>query len=268
MLIVDSQVHLWNVGTPNPWHRQVPGYTREELIAEMDAGGVDRAVIVPPMWAGDVNDMALDAARAYPDRLCVLGRLPLQDPASRNVFDSWLDQPGMLGMRFTFGTPEQQGWLYDGSLDWLWPSAERAGFPVMLMVSGHVPTVAGVAEKHPDLKLTVDHLGLGREVDDAAFADLPALLELAKYPNVTVKACTLPAYSSEAYPYANIHQYLRQVYDAYGARRVFWGSDLTRLPGSYRECVTMFTEELDFLSDADREATMGRALCDWIGWKI
>ena len=30
----------------------------------------------------------------------------------------------------------------------------------------------------------------------------------------------------------------------------------------------MFTEALDFLSDADKEATMGAALCDWIGWKV
>ena len=268
MLIVDAQVHLWDRGTPNPWHRQAPSYTKEELLAEMDGAGVDRAVIVPPMWAGDDNGLALAAARAHPDRLCVLGRLALQDPASRNVFDSWLDQPGMLGMRLTFGTPEQQAWLHDGSLAWLWPAAEKAGIPVMLMCFGHVETVGPVAAAHPDLKLTVDHLGLGRDKDEAAFRDLPTLLNLAKYPNVSVKACTLPIYSSDPYPYRNTHGYLKQVYDAYGANRVFWGSDVTRLPGTYRECITMFTEELDFLTGADIEATMGRALCDWIGWKV
>jgi hypothetical protein len=30
----------------------------------------------------------------------------------------------------------------------------------------------------------------------------------------------------------------------------------------------MFTEELRFLSDADKELVMGRALCQWIGWRL
>ena len=54
--------------------------------------------------------------------------------------------------------------------------------------------------------------------------------------------------------------------DAFGPSRVFWGSDLTRLPCTYRECVTHFTEELDWLSGNDLELVMGRAICDWIGW--
>ena len=170
-----------------------------------------------------------------------------------------------IGVRhFSTGTGETP----PGALDWLWEGAEKAGVPVMMMCSGHVETVPAVAAAHPDLKLTVDHLGLGQQKDDEAFGKLDLLLDLAKYPNVSVKACTLPIYSTEAYPYRNTHKYLKRVYDAFGANRVFWGSDLTRLPGSYRECVTMFTEALDFLSDADKEATMGRALCDWIGWKV
>jgi predicted TIM-barrel fold metal-dependent hydrolase len=268
MPIADSQVHIWTDKTPNAWHRQVRTYTSDELLAEMDAAGVDRAVIVPPYFSGDDNGVALAAARAHPDRLCVLGRWPLAEPASQDVFDRWLDQQGMYGMRFTFATPEQQAMLHtDGALDWLWEGADKAGFPVMMMCSGHVETVPAIAAAHPNLKLTVDHLGLGQQKDDEAFGKLNLLLDLAKYPNVSVKACTLPIYSTEAYPYRNTHKYLKRVYDAFGADRVFWGSDLTRLPGSYRECVAMFTEELDFLTDADREATMGKALCDWIGWK-
>jgi hypothetical protein len=42
MLIVDTQIHLWNAGNPtNPNHRQVPAYLKGEALAEMDAAGVD-----------------------------------------------------------------------------------------------------------------------------------------------------------------------------------------------------------------------------------
>jgi L-fuconolactonase len=43
---------------------------------------------------------------------------------------------------------------------------------------------------------------------------------------------------------------------------------LSRLRGSYRECVTMFTEEMPWLSPSDLEWIMGRALCDWLGWRV
>ena len=61
--------------------------------------------------------------------------------------------------------------------------------------------------------------------------------------------------------------YISQVYDAFGAQRMFWGSDLSRLPCSYRQGVTYFTEALSWLKGRDLELVMGRALCEWIGWE-
>src|SRR6266849_9816541 len=103
--------------------------------------------------------------------------------------------------------------------------------------------------------------------DEAAFANLGEMLALATYPNVAVKLSGAPSYSSHPYPYRNIHPYLRQIFDAFGPQRCFWGTDITRMPCSYRQCVTMFTEELPWLTGNDRDLVMGRAVCEWIGWK-
>jgi len=43
---------------------------------------------------------------------------------------------------------------------------------------------------------------------------------------------------------------------------------LSRLPCTYRQGVTMFTEEMPFLPAADREWIMGRGVCEWLGWKV
>jgi len=45
---------------------------------------------------------------------------------------------------------------------------------------------------------------------------------------------------------------------------LFWGTDLSRLPCSYRQAVTLFTEALDWLAGDDLEWVMGRALCAWM----
>jgi len=135
------------------------------------------------------------------------------------------------------------------------------------MLAGSAAETAKIATAHPNLRLTVDHLDLpGRTVDDEAFANLATLLDLAQFDNVSVKACTLGAYSSQEYPWPNTSYPLKRVVDAFGPARVFWGSDLTRLPCTYRQCVTHFTEELDWLSGDDLELVMGRGLSEWIGW--
>ena len=269
MLIVDSQVHIWSSGTPVAHHRQVSSYSKDDLLKEMDEAGVNAAVIHPPGWDRNCNEVAIDAARQHPDRLAILGWFALDKPENRKLVDTWKRQPGMLGLRYAFLQPDQVNWPTDGTIDWLWPAAERAGIPIALLAAPFLPVVARVAERHPRLRILIDHLGRVRgSLDDAGFANLPDLLALAKYPNIAVKASGAPSYSSEPYPYRNIHKYLRQIYDAFGPDRMFWGTDITRMPCSYRQCVTMFTEELPWLKGRDQELLMGRALCNWIGWNL
>ncbi len=269
MLIVDAQVHIWKSGTPVAIHRQIPSYTKDDLLQEMDAGGVDAAVIHPPSWDDNANEIAIEAARAHPQRLAVLGFFDVTRSENRALIERWKSQPGMLGLRFAFLRPGQEKWLVDGAMDWLWPAAERAGLPIGLLVPNQASVVGQIAARHPGLRLLIDHMARPRgSRDDAGFADLADLLALAKYPNVAVKATGAPSYSSDPYPYRNIHQYLRRIFDAFGPERMFWGTDITRMPCSMRQCVTMFTEELPWLKGRDLELVMGRALCDWIGWKL
>src|SRR5207247_2543321 len=106
-VIVDAQVHLWKAESPDwPW---VPGrqpqmpepFTIEKLVPLMDEAGVDRVVIVPPSWPGDRNDYAIEAAKRYPNRFAVMGRIPLKNPESAVLLPKWKEQLGMLGVRLT-----------------------------------------------------------------------------------------------------------------------------------------------------------------------
>jgi predicted TIM-barrel fold metal-dependent hydrolase len=270
VLIVDAQIHIWSSGKPtNANHRQVPVYSKDDALREMAEAGVDAAVIHPPAsWDPGANELAVEAARQHPDRFAILGNFPLDRPESRALVESWKRRPGMLGLRFVFLQEHQRTWPTDGTMDWLWPAAEQAGLPVALLASTFMPTVGKVAERHPRLKLIVDHLGRPSGAkDEAAWASLPEMLALAKHPNVAIKATGAPSYSSQPYPYRNLHDPLRRIYDAFGPTRLFWGTDITRMPCSYRQCVTMFTEELPWLKGRDLERVMGGAIVDWLGWK-
>jgi L-fuconolactonase len=274
MLIVDSQVHVWEPEPPNdPWpegaqeraatHR--PPISPEMLLSEMDEAGVHRAVLVPPFFQGYRNDYTIQAAKDHPDRFRVLPRLDPRAADGPGEVRALMDEPYVLGLRFVLN-PAAGVVLNDGSLDWLWPVASDQGIPVMLMAAGQIAGVDALATQYPDLRLTIDHLGVGQAKDAALAEDIAAVCRLARHPNMSIKATTMPHYSAEPYPYPALHPLLKQVVDAYGPARVFWGSDLSRLPGTYRELVSLFVDEFGFLTGDALDAVMGQSLCDWIGW--
>lgn len=275
MRIVDSQVHIWGANTPErPWparahsHGSVP-LEADELLRRMNAAGVERAILVPPSWEGDRNDLAVAAAQLHPDRFAVMGRFDPDAPGAKARIAAWREQPGMLGLRFTFHTPLLRQPFLDGRFDWVWGAAERAGHPVMALIHhAYMDRMDAIAARHPGLRITIDHLGLvNGEKDAHAFRDLDALLALARHPNVAVKSSALPCYTDEGFPYSGLQPYIRRVYDAFGPKRMFWGTDLSRLPCTYREGIAMFNEYIPWLGAADQEWIMGRGVCEWLGWK-
>lgn len=276
MFIVDSQVHIWAAETPErPWDSDSPAKPHRaeplgaiELMARMKDAGVNRCVLVPPSWEGDRNDVSLDAARAYPDVFAVAGRLGLEEDDLRTKIQNWLTQPGMLGLRLTLRTEREKRLLHDPDMDWIWATAAQSGVVLFVYPNGQLEALERVLMRHPTLKLVIDHLGLRRGKDDEATVDIALLERMAARSNLAVKASCVPFYSSEPYPYRNMHDAVKRIVNAYGPQRVFWGSDLTRQPCSYTQCVTMYTEEMPWLQGQALEQVMGRALCAWLKWPV
>jgi hypothetical protein len=155
MIIIDGQIHLWEKGTPSAHHRQQP-YLAEQAIAAMDAAGVDRPD--PPGAVGPGFERVGDRGGAeIPRSLRDHGLVYLDNPRGRDIVAHWKERPGMLGLRFYTNDRHPQSWFTDGTLDWLWPAADRAGVPVSLGAAMFLPTVGRIAERHPGLKLIVDH---------------------------------------------------------------------------------------------------------------
>jgi len=274
-LIVDSQVHLWKANTPDrPWTPgatpQLPEpFTIERLFPMMEEAGVDRVVIVPPTLEGTRLDYAQEAVRRYPGRFGIMGRIALDDPASARRLPTWRQQPGVYGIRLNIAGP-QAAWLTNGTADWFWPAAERAGIPVMFLTAGQTSLFGAIAERHPQLALIVDHMGVAS--DALRSRGLAALIgdtaTLAKYPNVSVKLSASPLMSMQPYPFRDMTDHIHRLFDAYGPRRSYWGTDITNsfAKATYRQRITHFTEELPFLSEDDKDWVMGRALLARLGW--
>ena len=175
----------------------------------MDQANVDRALIHPVLWDPDSNELAIEAVRKYPNRFAMLGWVSVDDPNSRDFVTHWKGRPGMLGLRFYFNERHKREWMTDGSLDWLWPAAAL-----------FLPTVGQIAERHPGLRLIVDHMAVPPgSPGESAYRFQPELLALAKYPNVAVKATGQPGYAEHAYPFRSFHEHLHRCFNAFGPNR-------------------------------------------------
>lgn len=232
----------------------------------MDQAGIDASILVPPSWEGDRNDYCLTAARDYPDRFAVMGRFSADDPSRVGELAVWKQQPGMLGIRLTFHNEVQKHWLDDGTVDWFWEEAESNGIPLMVFAPSLLPKVKEVALRHPRLRIVIDHLGVIGGSSQAVLPRLEPVLDLADVLNIAVKASCMPSLVNESYPFSSLHPAIKLIVECFGRERVFWGSDVSRLPCSQEENVRLFTEACRFLSDQDLEWIMGRGVREWLGW--
>lgn len=276
-LIVDSHVHMWPPSTTErPWlpgmKPQIPEpLTIERVVPMMDEAGVDRVIIIPPGLDGDRIDYGQEAVRRYPGRFAIMGCVSLRDPSAAKRFPTWKEQhDGVLGIRLNIRGDDAVRFT-DGGADWFWPAAERARLPVMFLTTGLMHHFARIAEHHPGLILIIDHMGVSSQTvkDRAVPAAIDQAVALAKYPNVSVKLSSATHHSAEAYPYRDLNVPIRRLFDAYGPRRCYWGTDITNsfTKATYRQRVTHFTEALDFLSEEDKDWIMGRAITERLNWK-
>jgi L-fuconolactonase len=262
-----------------PYRRIRPGtpltvepFTPDDLIRERDVAGVDRALLTPAYWGVDDLGLVTTAAQRRPDRFGVIRKLELDSADRSDEVRSWMEPPGVLGFRLLLHAEPNKTFLSEGAFEWLWRAAEEQQIPIMVQPHGSVPLLADVAERYPGLRLIVDHFalapdaGIGEPREESIDPSIDQLICLADRPNVAVKASCLPNYVSGEYPFVRLHARIRRVVEHFGAERVFWGSDLSRLRCSYRELVTMFVEELPFLSPRELGLVMGAGIANWLRW--
>jgi L-fuconolactonase len=274
-IVIDAQVHAYAANTPaRPWH-SVPNWpshvTGDEMVAAMDKVGVDGAICISPfsMYQYDAS-YAVSVRQKHPDRFALVKPVNPDDPRVGDVIAEWKRTPGTVGIRIIM-TKESKRAPDDPGFDRIIKAAMRADFPVNVLFWANVDAGTALIDRHPDARFIIDHMGISQpSVPPApadAWADLPKVVELAKRKNAVIKitgACTL---SKQPYPFPDIWDPLKRIFDAWGFDRCLWGTDWTRTYAvvRYKEAVEPFLKT-DRLSDSERAMLMGGATAKAYRW--
>jgi predicted TIM-barrel fold metal-dependent hydrolase len=275
MLTIDVQVHAYERNHPGrPWVGTLHGpaeVTGGQMVAAMDAVGVDGAVLVSPfsMYGYDAS-YALEVYAAHPGRFGLVKPVDPNDPAVADTIADWAATKGTVGVRIMMRENVSTD-PADPGINRVLAAAAQHSLAVNLLCWGRLEQAGQMAARNPDTRLVIDHLGLQQPFEPPAppqpFADLPRVLALAAHHNVSIKisgACTL---SHEPYPYKDIWDPLGRIFDAFGFDRCMWGTDWTRAVAllTYGQGVEAF-RVTDRLSDTDQAALMGETLTRVYNW--
>ncbi|HWZ08641.1 MAG TPA: amidohydrolase family protein [Bradyrhizobium sp.] len=276
MQIVDAQVHAYERNHPGrPWIGHLHGpasATGDEMVAAMDAAGVDGALLVSPysFYRYDAS-YALEVGAAHPGRCGLIKPVDPNDLAVEENIADWAKAKGAVAIRIllTYEASEDPA---DLGMNRILAAASRHSLPVNLLCWGRLGQAKGLIERNPNTTIVIDHLGLPQPFEPPVparpWAELPKVLELAAYDNARIKisgACTL---SHERFPYNDIWDPLARIFDAFGLNRCMWGTDWTRAIAllTYKEGVDAF-RFTDRLSADDKTTLMGATLSEVYRWK-
>jgi predicted TIM-barrel fold metal-dependent hydrolase len=274
MPTLDAQLHAYERNHPGrPWVGTLYGpaeVTGDQMVAAMDAVGVDGAILVSPfsMYRYDAS-YAKEVYAAHPNRFRLVKPVDPTDPVVLDTIADWAATRGTVGIRI-FLRDNASTAPADPGINRVLATAAQHSLAVNLACTGRLDQAAQLASRNPNTRLVIDHLGLPQPHEPPPaepFADLPKLLALAAKDNIAVKisgACTL---SHEPFPYKDIWDPLFRIFDAFGFNRCMWGTDWTRAVGllTYEQGVESF-RVTDRLSDHDRALLMDETLQRVYNW--
>jgi predicted TIM-barrel fold metal-dependent hydrolase len=270
MKIIEPHVHIWTLDTERfPWSPATaapPTYsaTAEELLETLDANGVAGAVLVQVIYYGTDNSYAADAMRRYPDRFAGVCLVDPQRPDAPSLLEREVRDNGFTGLRLRPSADRASTWLSDPVTFPLWEKAAELGVTISLLT--HIEQLAMLTEpvrRFPEVPVIIDHLAWPPLAEGPDGPAIQHLLRLVEQPSVHVKITDPWVIApDDPYPYRSAEPIYRRVFETFGAQRCLWGTDwpLVMNHCSYAEALKLYTQEWDWLTDADREWILFRTV--------
>ena len=253
MLVVDSHCHA-----AESWFEPI-----EVLVFQMDANGVDRAVLIQHTGAFD-NSYLFECSARYPGRLAVVVMVDVRQPDAPATLERWAGE-GAVGVRLW------PNWRSPGADPLaIWRKASELGLVVSSL--GELEEFASdefsdLVSQLPDLTIVVEHLaGVGQAGEGPPYSSYKKALKLASFPNTFIKIPGLgeinarPPVLHRDFGFDYTPPVIEMALEAFGPQRSMWGSDFPPSAGreGYRNALLGVVEHPALADENDRDWIMGK----------
>lgn len=259
-LLVDAHVHVASAdevrhprnptGAGSDWWRHESGV--EQLVANLDAAGVDRAVVVQAVGAyGYDCTYAAEVVAASGGRLALVGAVDMSCPDAPAAIATLRATTPLAGVRLFGVGASGSEWLTNGTGAAVWQVAFEEGLVVVPTIfPDRLGDLRTLVEQRPEVLVALDHcafpdFGGPDAIDDlAAMADLPAL-------HLKVTSHNLDDGNDPA-------TFVEPLAGAFGAERLCWGSDHPQHESkTYPEMLDLARHAARNLTPPDRASFLG-----------
>ena len=264
MRIIDPHVHVWINDPAFPWPAETTDppedRTAEQLLELMDTNGVEKTVLVQPIFFRWDNSYAAHCIKKYPDRFMAVGRINPEDPAAPDHMQMWREEHDIHGQRLSPARDGADDWFSGPLMEPIFARAEQLQVPMLILTGPQrLPDLARILERHPDLDCCIDHMA-------DAHPDNPEerklLMEMARFERVYVKISHTWSISQGGYPWSVTYDMVEEVYQTFGPQRIMWGTDwpVCLSKAEYPQTLSVVRDEMKFIAPEDLEWMMGKTV--------
>jgi L-fuconolactonase len=247
-------------GHQSDWSRTRP-VTYEQMIAAMDAAGVDKAALVQASTCyGHDNSYVADAVAAYPTRFTGVFSVDVLAPDAPEKMRFWRDK-GLTGMRlFTIGSTmkTQADWIDDPRVYPAWQAAGELGLSICMQMSqAALPQLVALVKRFPTVKVLLDHLARPVLEDGPPYAAAASLFDLAQYPGIYLKV-TPRTFAECRNGKATPETFFKKLVAEFGAARIAWGSNYPSSEGPLSALLAVARASVISLPQSDQDWIFAR----------
>jgi L-fuconolactonase len=268
-MIIDAHQHVWDLSRGcYDWIGPELGainrtFTQEQALPLMRRAGVSGVVLVQAAdHRVDTDDMLRTAAR-HPEVVGVVAFVPLDDPAEvAQELARLTEDPVVVGVRQLIHDLPDPDYLLRDDVNESLRLVSDAGltFDVVSALPRHLEHVPVLAERHPGLRIVIDHLSRPPIGAGSREPWWSLIAEAASHPGVNAKVSGLyPDADRSAWSLELIRPFYDRALEVFGPRRLMWGSDwpVSVLAGGYEPVSEALGRLFAGLGPDDRAELLG-----------
>ncbi len=263
--VIDSHVHVWKKDPKYPWAKDTTDppekdATPEMLLALMKANGVEHTVIIQVRYYWWDNSYVADVLKQYPRIFHGVARVNPQDPAAPDHLSRLVEEQHFHGVRLSPAADARGDWIRSPLMMPLWMRANQLRVPMTILAPvTRMPDVGALADKFPDLTIVIDHMA-DCPLDQPD--ELTKLIALRRHPRLFVKISHTWSLSRQPYPYPDAQEQVKRLYDAFGPKRLMWGTDWPMVEPycGYARALAVVRDEMKFLNEDDKSWILSKTI--------